>query len=211
METLSPHFTIRQISESVQICLLTDYQGIRSGTVWLEHYFGAREKARNFLSAKRQQEWLAGRACAKFLLAPMLKMQPQEIIVSNSLDGRPFMAGFPEVAISLSHSHGFAIAAVSLTGKAIGVDVEKLQERRNWRAIEQRFFSSREGASTIKDFYKGWTLKEALWKYSGDTTIALNEMENREGVIYIREIAQPQIGFSMGEEQNGEFLWAVVY
>lgn len=74
----------------------------------------------------------------------------------------------PGPSISLSHSRGWLACAVSGTG-TIGVDVEVMRSGRDWRGIARAAFGPREiaRAATEHEFYRIWTLREALAKANG--------------------------------------------
>src|SRR5690606_18832394 len=58
---------------------------------------------------------------------------------------------------------------------ALGIDLEQLDQRRNWQAIAARYFHQDEVAQLLAlpelekcaGFYHGWTLKEAFFKARG--------------------------------------------
>lgn len=71
-------------------------------------------------------------------------------------------------SISLSHSRGWVACAVCSSAQ-VGVDVEVARPRRNWRAIAREAFGAGEieRARTEREFYRIWTLREALAKAEG--------------------------------------------
>ena len=78
---------------------------------------------------------------------------------------------FSDGLFNLSHSGGHAVLAVPSAGFAVGVDLERLRERRfdawpDWvlHADEARWLQRH---SELSDRYALWTLKEALIKATG--------------------------------------------
>ncbi len=118
-----------------------DYQN-RSHAVSPERYVLTPPElahAKNFKLAKRQNEWLTGRICAK--LAAMqyhnndsstsVTLQPQQITIANTESGRPYLSGalsavLKNADISLSHGaeHGLALVA----DVHCGVDIQQPQD-----------------------------------------------------------------------------------
>ncbi len=87
-------------------------------------------------------------------------------------DGRPDNSAEPRGwRLSLSHSGGMAGCAVS-HGAAIGLDIEPLTRRPQWKELVKRWFSPQEQAWLLsaddpEAFLRVWTLKEAWLKATG--------------------------------------------
>ncbi len=79
-----------------------------------------------------------------------------------------FQGDEPGPSISLSHSRDWFACAMSTAG-TIGVDVEVARPGRDWRGIAHAAFGPREIArsTTEHEFYRIWTLREALAKAHG--------------------------------------------
>jgi phosphopantetheinyl transferase len=108
-----------------------------------------------FRLPKRRREWLMGRMVAKEAvrarltrsdLAPRLPARHswpshREIVVRADERGRPFVPRFPGsagsggkvkeavIVLSIAHTEGVAVAAVSTRAAGIGIDVERLDRR----------------------------------------------------------------------------------
>ncbi|MBW3611822.1 MAG: hypothetical protein KY438_09875 [Actinobacteria bacterium] len=107
------------------------------------------ERAQLPSAARRQQEWLLGRAALKKLMD----------------GGDTSGVRFPDRCLSLTHAAGRAVAASCRGGQAgLGVDYE------GWHTVDPRtarFFlqeHERDGA----DLLRLWTVKEALYKATPD-------------------------------------------
>jgi len=117
-----------------------------------------------FRIAKRKSEWLAGRLAAKSLMA--------------ELDGGKDLAGF-EIAsdllgrpscgltlLSISHSNGWAMAALKPGSAFLGVDLEKIEERHPaW--YSDYFHPSELPKPDPSEGTRLWAIKEALMKALG--------------------------------------------
>ena len=87
---------------------------------------------------------------------------------------------FSDGLFSLSHSGGHAVLAVPSAGFAVGVDLERLRERRfdawpDWvlHEDEARWLQRH---SELSDRYALWTLKEALLKATGQALADLPQV-----------------------------------
>ena len=125
----------------------------------------------HFKSLKRQVEWLAGRVAVKILVAGGLGagLPAPEIRVAHDPQGAPFLPGFPDHCLSITHAGRFAAAAVSLDPKtAVGIDIERLPIPAG-DAFLKVAFSDRERQSLDpgdgQTLARAWTLKEAYLKY----------------------------------------------
>ena len=83
--------------------------------------------------------------------------------------GKPFLPDHPEIHFSLSHCKGLAVCGISQN--EIGVDAELVRSfnpkvmKRIFSLEEQKLVDDSEFPET--DFFRIWTLKEALGKYFG--------------------------------------------
>lgn len=90
--------------------------------------------------------------------------------VEKNKKGKPFLAEFPQIRFNISHCGGLTVCGIS--DKEIGVDAELIRSyngnvmRRIFSADEQNFIAVSKSPET--DFFKIWTLKESLCKFTGD-------------------------------------------
>ena len=71
-----------------------------------------------------QSERLAARALLRRLLAEVAGSDAAAAPLAADARGRPFLAGHPDLGVSLSHSGGWVAAAVLVAGGCVGVDVQ---------------------------------------------------------------------------------------
>jgi phosphopantetheinyl transferase len=94
---------------------------------------------------KRRVEWLAGRIAAKRAFGRLSALRgdfaavPQISVLSRA-NRAPYIDAFPELRVSISHSHDYAVAVIAPFG--IGVDIEKTEPRP--RGLAEYFFSTEE-------------------------------------------------------------------
>ncbi len=91
-----------------------------------------------------------------------------EYSVETGEHGKPFLAEYPEIHFNLSHCKGLAVCGIS--GFPVGVDAEYV------RGFDKRVlkrFSEAERCFILdsdkcqENFFRIWTLKEAVGKYFG--------------------------------------------
>ena len=81
-----------------------------------------------FLSDFRKDAFLRGRYALKSILCCDIGNSMNELFVTTDGFGKPYVPCNTNVYCSISHTHGYASAAVS-TQAAVGVDVEKIKIR----------------------------------------------------------------------------------
>lgn len=138
-----------------------------------------------FIVQKRRVEWLAGRLAARQAFNRWKERQawrrdtPQSISILNRPNRAPYIPEHPDLALSISHSHDYAVAVIAQY--PIGIDLEKVEARHP--ALVDYFFSPAEQEwlaglacpvrheanplQHISDQWVTWlwTRKEALAKY----------------------------------------------
>jgi 4'-phosphopantetheinyl transferase len=152
------------------------------GVYWLEQnqtdlpagldWLSTRETDRynTFQFAKRRSDWLLGRWTGKLAVATHLGfcfestvLRRIEIVAAPSGAPEVFVAGkLLDIAISLSHSADRAACALSGAGRALGCDLEQIQERSS--AFVTDYFTADEQAlvGSVTNSEK-WPLVALLW------------------------------------------------
>ena len=116
--------------------------------------------------------------------------------------GKPYLPEYPEIHFNLSHCRGLVVCGISRN--EIGVDAEFIRSykpnvmKRIFSPEERDFVISSEDPDT--DFFRIWTLKEALGKYLGKGIFfdlsrfsfspggEFPKCENMEGKIFTQKI-----------------------
>ncbi len=156
---------------------------------------------------KRKREWLGGRFALKQLLAARLggacAYGDFDILASGGV-GKPAvsMGGTPvHIPFSITHSNGFAVAAIAPHARYIGIDLELIVPRIH--AWKTGFFHPCELTQETDEFLTAlWTQKEALVKLLG-SGLTVNSFDvrvvrgmpqflNRAAEIYAA-LGRPQI------------------
>ena len=130
---------------------------------------------------KRKTEWLGGRLALKKALSAVRGISFKEIeVLPQENSGKPslFIRGEKSLLpFSITHSNGFAVAAVAPEDKYIGIDLEKIAPR--IRAWKTDFFHDTELTADSDEFLTAlWTQKEAVVKLLG-TGLAINSYDVR--------------------------------
>ncbi len=152
------------------------------GSVWLSEAERATEAGLRM--PKRREDWRLGRWAAKRALA---RLRARRGPAGGRLEELariavlPAASGVPEAfcdgvrlpwALSISHSHGRALAAVRAEASAVGCDIERV-ERRSAGFLEDCFTESerdRIAASRTPELLSTlcWSAKESLMKVLGE-------------------------------------------
>jgi 4'-phosphopantetheinyl transferase len=114
----------------------------------------------------------AGRAL-RDVLAAYLEASPEAVRLMTGEHGKPELAG-GELHFNLSHSGGVGLVAVSRE-RAVGVDVERIDARRDVLVLAERALGA-EGAAAVRAapdadraavFHRAWARREAVAKCAG--------------------------------------------
>jgi 4'-phosphopantetheinyl transferase len=145
-----------------------------------------REKADRFRFEVDRRCSVIGRGSLRVLLGQILDLPPESLQIECNEFGKPGLAkNHLQLRFNLSHSGNLILIAVA-RGRAVGVDVEKIQSNLDLDAIAARFFSTNErkilaslvGSARQQAFFSCWTRKEAYLKARGlGLTVPLDEFE----------------------------------
>lgn len=133
--------------------------------------------ADRFHFARDRQRYVVAHAFLRSLLSAYAGVQLAEITLVSGTYGKPYLVlgpGIPDLRFNLSHSQGYALAAVTV-GCEVGVDIEYMQPLNDANLIAQNFFSCAERLilSALpppqhqQAFYTCWARKEAFIKGVG--------------------------------------------
>ena len=129
---------------------------------------------------KRRVEWLGGRFALKELVHAQTGAPMREIEVLPQPAGKPVLRVAGEksdLAFSITHSRGWALAALSAAEPFLGIDLEKIEPRLD--AWAKDFFHPSELTAGGERFLTAlWTQKEAVVKLLG-TGLCLNSYDVR--------------------------------
>lgn len=128
------------------------------------------ERQRKFGSDNRRRQFRCGRALLRLLLQQVTGRPAAEHVLTAETGGKPLYPDGP--AISITHS-GERVACVVGEGGQLGIDLERIDVRREVSQITRRFFSTEEQtwlrSGPRARFYMLWVLKEAFVKAHGQS------------------------------------------
>jgi len=154
------------------------------------------KQVNGFKVQKKQVEWICGRFALKTLVQKILcpGLPLAEIQISYHEKGAPFLARYPELGISLSHSNEYtAVGLCQNPGARMGIDIEKIRNTPDSYFMKTAF-TPREihhMALEASEIYRHWTLKEAFLKYIGmGFNESLHAVEIIENTLFYRQKKQ---------------------
>jgi len=127
------------------------------------------EKASRMFIQKDKERYVVSKFCLRSILSLCLDSTPQAIEFIFHEFRKPTVKG---IEFNISHTGDYVLIAIS--PKAVGIDIEYLNEEFDFKSILDITFSKNEiafiGEKRVdpKNFYVMWTRKEALLKASGE-------------------------------------------
>ena len=130
----------------------------------------AAERDRDFGSGNRRNQFQCGHALLRLLLQKVTGKPAADHELTAEDGGKPI--GPDGVAVSITHTGQRVACSVSDLGQ-VGIDLERIDERRETKQIIDRFFTEKEKAwlesGPLARFYMLWVLKEAFVKAHGQS------------------------------------------
>jgi 4'-phosphopantetheinyl transferase len=132
-----------------------------------------RARAMRLRSDVHRERFVASHAGLREVLARYACTMPESIRLAADAQGKPVLAG-ARLQFNLSHSATVALVAVALE-RAVGVDVERVERRRNVLALADRGLDPAEAAGVraaapedrAAAFHRAWARREAAVKCTG--------------------------------------------
>jgi 4'-phosphopantetheinyl transferase len=136
-----------------------------------------RERAARLRFAADRERFGVCRAAARIVLGRYLRRPPESLRFGEGRHGKPRLLGGqrPPLEFNLAHSGDLGLLAVA-SGRAVGVDVERIDASRSGDDVARRFFAADEverldalpPGERVDAFFWCWTRKEAYLKARGD-------------------------------------------
>lgn len=136
------------------------------------------------------------------------------LLVSDTLtirhepEGRPYLASFPDLGLSITHSGDWVLIALSKDESHIGIDLQQAATmKRDVMTLAHRFYHEddvkalQEESQPSSLFYRIWTIQEAYGKYTGNGVFAVlgsypvQFSQHTIGGIPFIELAPPEEGY----------------
>jgi 4'-phosphopantetheinyl transferase len=146
-----------------------------------------RVRAGGFVDAAVSRRFVLAHGSLRRLLGGYLGHGAEQIEFAVTAEGKPILAGEAAntgITFNLSHSGDVALVAVA-SGRAVGIDVERLRSvedalvmaRRYFTAGEYRTLSSLPETARARAFLACWTRKESIMKAHGKGMALLGEID----------------------------------
>lgn len=129
------------------------------------------KKAQRFFKEIDRDRFIIYRSILKFILAAHTNLSVKNIYLDYHFNKKPYLASHPWLFFNVSHSEDFAAVAVSR--KNVGLDIEYMSEDFNFTSLLPDVFDDNQilqiqNATDKKHaFYTSWTRKEAFVKALG--------------------------------------------
>lgn len=135
-------------------------EDVPSHDEWLSHR--ERDVLGKLRVEKRRRDWRLGRWVARVAAARLVTLENVDVLAAQ--DGAPEIPNHPDIKLSLSHSHGLGMAAVTRAHSTIGCDVEFIEPRS--RHFLESYFTPAEIAITRNAEIANalWSAKESVLK-----------------------------------------------
>lgn len=116
----------------------------------------------------------AARLAVKYTAAAALALDPGDIDLAYRLGGRPYLRGFDQIDVSLTHTDELIAVGISRLGR-IGVDTEPAGRRMSFELMQDHVctFDEKQELAALSEqeqsaaMLRLWTLKEAYTKAIG--------------------------------------------
>lgn len=114
--------------------------------------------------------YLSGRGMLRKLSIEMLKTSADQLVIKEGQYGKPFFEGFEKkLPFNVSNCGTKIAIAFEFTQREIGLDIEVIDKNFAYWEMAGHYFSKKECdlVYSHRDFYRFWTMKEALLKATG--------------------------------------------
>ncbi|MFD5712992.1 4'-phosphopantetheinyl transferase family protein [Streptomyces pharetrae] len=132
------------------------------------------QRYRRTRDAAARYRFLTSRMIVKYTAAAALRTDPAELDLAYRIGGRPFIRGYDQIDVSLSHTDDLITVGISRTGR-IGVDAEPADRTVSFELLHRHMCTPAESAELARlpparqtaQLLRLWTLKEAYTKALG--------------------------------------------
>lgn len=135
-----------------------------------------RVRADRFVFDDDRRRFARTRSVLRCLLGRQLGREPARLVFAPGPHGKPALADQPPEGVRFSVSHSGDLALIALAaGSDVGIDVERIERRVEFRALARENFSPEEALAVEAlpeeegriVFFRLWTIKEAYLKATG--------------------------------------------
>ncbi|MBK8563869.1 MAG: 4'-phosphopantetheinyl transferase superfamily protein [Saprospiraceae bacterium] len=127
-------------------------------------------KSAKFRFQKDRLVYLTGRGMLRKLSSEMLRIPTDQLVINEGQYGKPFIEGFErKLPFNVSNSGNMISIAFDFSSRDVGLDIEVIDKNVNYWEWAGHYFCKRECDMIYshRDFFRFWTMKEALLKVTG--------------------------------------------
>ena len=152
---------------------------ISAETQYDQRYWKLLDSAEQVQAARFKQPLLQHRYIEihgrlRILLGQWLNELPNQLKISRTEQGKPYLEHYPELCFNLSHTGEHVLFALTEQAQ-LGVDLEACKQRANLVGLVDKCFAKEEQdywnqlpeSAQVQAFYRFWTHKEAFVKATG--------------------------------------------
>ena len=125
-------------------------------------------KSKDYKSEIAKINYIASRAILNLVLKCLLEKEIDDLIVKRDKNNKPYLENTIGLKFNISHTEGLVLLA--FFKREVGVDVEKINYKFEFKDILENCFTKDEIINidnNIISFYRYWTAKEAYLKCDG--------------------------------------------
>lgn len=125
-------------------------------------------KSKDYKSEIAKINYIASRAILNLVLKYLLEKEIDDLIVKRDKNNKPYLENTIGLKFNISHTEGLVLLA--FFKREVGVDVEKINYKFEFKDILENCFTKDEIINidnNIISFYRYWTAKEAYLKCDG--------------------------------------------
>ena len=125
-------------------------------------------KSKDYKSEIAKINYLASRTILNLVLKCLLEKEIDDLIVKRDKNNKPYLENTIGLKFNISHTEGLVLLA--FFKREVGVDVEKINYKFEFKDILENCFTKDEIINidnNIISFYRYWTAKEAYLKCDG--------------------------------------------
>lgn len=127
-------------------------------------------KSARFRRIEDRRVYIGGRGLLRKLSGEVLSVPGEKFEIYEGTYGKPFFKGYEKtLPFNISNSGDYVALAFDFQYREVGVDVERINYSFDYWDLAGYYFSEKECSMihSHRDFYRFWTMKEALLKVTG--------------------------------------------
>ncbi len=175
-------------------------------------------KSAKYRFPKDRLIYLTGRGILRKLCGEMLKVPATDLVIKEGQYGKPYLEGFEKkLPFNISNSGTMISILFEFAEREVGLDIEVIDKSFEYWDMAGHYFSRKECDMVFshRDFYRFWTMKEALLKVTGAglvddlNTLDLSGKMNRVSVNDDRLVPFKNKAFTLYTFDNEQIAFSI--